>query len=580
MSARRILAVVGLLLLAGPALAQEEAGAGAAPAPAAGSAAGGGDLTLGAAGVKGREEPLFPDFDPLPDRWRIEPPPYQLTVPGSIWDPYNQNPLKGDYPIPGTQDIFPKITVASKTVVEGRKFPIASGVSTENPGEFSFFGSPTSTEFDQKLAARLELIKGSTTYRPFDWQFLIEGVGDVNSVWFNERVAYPDVRDGTSRTLADVRLEQAFLEVHLADLSANYDFISMKAGRQPFNSDFRSLIFQDTNQGVRFFGTANSARYQYNLLYFYQAEKDVVSTLNTFGLRDQQIIVGNLYIQDFFFNGWTNEFSFHYDYDQGAKAGFVYDRLGFLVRPTPIGDPVPHNVQAWYLGWASEGHIGRINVSHAFYQALGKDQLNNIAGQATDINAQLAFLELSLDSDWLRYQTSVYFTSGDSDPRDDQANGFDTIQDNPKVAGGEFSWWNRQSIRITDRGGAGLNQRLSLVPDLRSNKFLGQVNFVNPGLLLLNAGASAEVTPTATLIGNANYIQFVDTASLETILGQRDISNEAGIDLSLGVEYRPFLNNNIIVKGFGALFQPLDGFREIYSGQTLWQLGTEITLAY
>lgn len=574
MSARLILAVVGLLLLVGPARSQEEA------AGSGSGSSGGGDLTLGAAGVKGREEPLFPDFDPLPDRWRIEPPPYQLTVPGSIWDPYNQNPLKGDYPIPGTQTIFPKFTIASKTVVEGRKFPIASGVSTENPNSEAFFGSPTSVEIDEKIAARFELIKGATTYKPFDWQFLIEGVGDVNSVFFNERVAYPDVRDGTSRTLADVRLEQAFLEVHLADLSANYDFVSMKAGRQAFNSDFRSLIFQDTNQGVRFFGTANGARYQYNLLYFYQAEKDVVSTLNTFGLRDQQIAVANLYIQDFFFNGWTNEFSFHYDYDQGAKAGFVFDRLGSLVRPTPIGDPVPHNVQAWYLGWASEGHIGRINVSHAFYQALGKDQFNNIAGQATDINAQLAFLELSLDDDWLRYQTSVYFASGDSDPRDDQANGFDSIQDNPKVAGGEFSFFNRQSIRITDRGGAGLNQRLSLVPDLRSNKFLGQANFVNPGLLLLNVGASAEVTPTATVIGNANYIQFVDTAPLETILGQRDISNEAGIDLSLGVEYRPFLNNNIIVKGFGALFQPLDGFREIYSGQTLWQLGTEITLVY
>lgn len=572
MSARRILAVVGLLLLAGPALAQEAA-------PAAGSA-GGGDLTLGAAGVKGREEPLFPDFDPLPDRWRIEPPPYQLTVPGSIWDPYNQNPLKGDYPIPGTQTIFPKITLASKTVVEGRTFPIASGVSTENPNSEAFFGSPTSVEFDQKFAARLELIKGSTTYKPFDWQFLVEGVGDINSVWFNERVAYPDVRDGTSRTLADIRLEQAFLEVHLADLSANYDFVSTKVGRQAFNSDFRSLIFQDVNQGARFFGTANSQRYQYNLIYFYQAEKDVVSNLNTFGLRDQQVGIANLYIQDFFFNGWTNEFSFHYNYDQGEKAGFVFDRLGTLVRPTPIGDPVPHNVQAWYLGWASEGHIGRINVSHAFYQALGKDQFNNIAGRPTDINAQLAFLELSIDVDWMRYQTSVYFASGDDDSRDGDANGFDSILDNPKVAGGEFSWFNRQSIRITDRGGAGLNQRLSLVPDLRSNKFLGQANFVNPGLLLVNVGAAAEVTPTATLIGNANYIQFADTAVLQTILGQTDIDNEAGVDLSLGVEYRPFLNNNIIVKGFGALFQPLAGFRQIYSGQTLWQLGTEITLVY
>src|SRR5690606_7353087 len=124
------------------------------------------------------------------------------------------------------------------------------------------------------------------------------------------------------------------------------------------------------------------------------------------------------------------------------------------------------------------------NVSHAFYQALGQDDFNNIAGRKTDINAQLAFLELSIDQDWLRYQASVYFASGDDDARDGDANGFDSILDNPKIAGGEFSFFNRQSIRITDRGGAGLNQRLSLVPDLRSNKFLGQANFVNPGLLL------------------------------------------------------------------------------------------------
>ena len=572
MSARRILAVVVLLLLAAPARGQE-----AQPA----DERGGGDLTLGAAGIRGREEPLFPDFDPLPDRWRIEPPPYELTVPGSIWDPYNQNPLKGDYPLPGFQTIFPRITLASKTVIEGRRFPIASGVSTENPNEFNFFGSPDSVEVDEKIAARLELIKGATAYKPFDWQFLVEGVADVNSVWFWERGAvYPDVRDGTDRTLADVRLEQAFFEYHLADISANYDFISTKIGRQAFNSDFRSLIFQDTNQGARLFGTANSGRYQYNLIYFYQAEKDVISNLNTFGLRDQQVAIANVYIQDFFFNGWTNEFSFHYNFDDGEEAGFVYDRLGFLVRPTPIGDPVPHNVTAYYLGWASEGHIGRINVSHAFYQAFGTDDFNNIAGRETDINAQLAFLELSIDDDWLRYQTSVYFASGDDDARDSDANGFDSILDNPKVAGGEFSFFNRQSIRITDRGGAGLNQRLSLVPDLRSNKFLGQANFVNPGLLLVNVGASAEMTPTSTLIGNANYVQFVDTAVLETILGQADIEDTAGVDLSLGVEWRPFLNNNIIVKGFGAIFQPLDGFRQIYGGQTLWQLGTELTLVY
>jgi hypothetical protein len=566
MSSRLIgLAVMGMLLLAVPVRADD-----------GDEARGGGDLTLGAAGMPGRPEPLFPNFDPLPDRWRIQPPPS-----GWLWDPYNQNPLKGDYPIPGFQDIFPKITLASKTVIEGQRFPIASGVSTQNPGEEGFFGSPYSVVVDEKMAARLELIKGATTYKPFDWRFLIEGVGDLNSfnVWERGVVA-PDVRDGTSRFLADVQLEEGFFEANLADLSANYDFLQTRVGRQPFNSDFRSLIFQDINQGARLFGTANSGRYQYNLIYFYPAEKDTVSGLNTFHLRDQQIGIANLYIQDFFFNGWTNEFSFHWDFDDGKEAGFVYDRLGFLARPTPIGDPRPHNVDAFYLGWASEGHIGRINVSHAFYEALGNDGFNGIAGRKVDINAQLAFLELSYDEDWLRYQTSVYFASGDDNPRDGHGTGFDTILDNPKVAGGEFSFFNRQSIRITDRGGAGLNQVLSLVPDLRSSKIQGQANFVNPGLLLVNAGASAEMTPTATLIANANYVQFVDTQPLGLILGQSNIPKEAGIDLSMGVEYRPLLNNNIIVKGFGAIFQPLDGFRQIYGGQTLWQLGTELSLVY
>ncbi|HEY8516291.1 MAG TPA: hypothetical protein VIS07_12315 [Candidatus Binatia bacterium] len=525
-------------------------------------------------------EPLFPDFSPLPDRWRITPPPYEKNVQGHWWDPYNQNVLKGDFPILG-QDIFFKLTAASKTLVEGRRVPIASGPSTARPGEFKFFGEPDQVEVDQKFAVRAELIKGNTAFRPFDWQILLEGVGDLNYLGVWERgVVAPDVRDGESRFRSDIRLEQAFAEIHLADVSANYDFISTKIGRQPFNSDFRSLIFQDINQGVRLFGSANSARYQWNVIYFYQAEKDTVSGLNTFGLRDQQVAIANLYVQDFFFLGWTNQFSFHYNFDDGKKGGYVYDRLGFLVRPTPIGDPVPHDIEAYYLGWTSEGHIGRINVSHAFYQALGTDDFNNIASRKTDINAQLGFLELSIDDDWLRYQVSTYITSGDGNARDSQATGFDSILDNPKVVGGEYTWWNRQAPRISDRGGAALVQRLSLVPDLRSNKIQGQSNFVNPGIFIANVGVSAEMTPKLRLIGNANYIRFMETDVLETLLKQGSISNDVGIDLSLGIEYRPWLNNNVIVKGFGAILQPLDGFSDIYTGQTLWQMGVEMLLVF
>ena len=70
--------------------------------------------------------------------------------------------------------------------------------------------------------------------------------------------------------------------------------------------------------------------------------------------------------------------------------------------------------------------------------------------------------------------------------------GFDTIFDDPNFAGGEFSYWQRQSIKLF---GVNLVQRVSLVPNLRSSKIQGQSNFVNPGLQLINFGMDMEVAP-------------------------------------------------------------------------------------
>lgn len=526
------------------------------------------------------DEIPLPDFETIPDRWQIEPPPYELNVRGRWWDPYNQNRLKGDFPILGN-DIFLKLTALSKTNLEGRGAPTPSTPSAREPGSFGFFGNDDAIIFDQKFLGRISVFKGSTAFRPFDWEVNVAGVGNVNhlEVWENGAVS-PDVRDGTDRTTTHASLQEASFEFHLADLSKRYDFISTKIGRQPFNSDFRSLIFADVNQGARLFGTAQGNRYQYNLIYFYLAEKDTNSELNTFDLRDQQVAIANVYIQDFLFLGYQTQFSLHYNHDDGKESGFKYDNQGFLVRPDPVGAAEPHNLDVVYLGWTSEGHIGRLNISHAFYQALGRDTLNPIAGREVDINGQLAFLELSVDVDWMRYQGSVFFSSGDDDPRDNVARGFDSIFDFPKIMGGEFSYWNRQTVRIADRGGVALMQRNSIIPDLRSSKIQGQSNFVNPGILMLNVGATAEVTPKLRAIGNANYIRFVATEPLETLLKQPDIRKDVGVDVSLGIEYRPFLNNNIIVKTFGAVFQPVGGFKDIYQSDTLYQAGTEVLLMF
>lgn len=522
----------------------------------------------------------LPPADPIDDRWRLALPPYKLNETGRWWDPYHQNWIKGDIPIIG-DDIFMKMTAISKTNIEGRSAPSPSGVSTDEPGDFDFFGRHNALIFDQKFVTRFEMQKGSTAFKPFEWQIVLEGVGDVNVLATQENaIVDPDVRDGTDRTTTHMALQEAFVEIHLADTSVNYDFISTKLGRQAFNSDFRSLIFSDINQGVRVFGSANANRYQYNLLYFNPAEKDTNSELNTFGLRDQHIAIANLYVQDFLKLGYTTQFSFHYLNDDGKDAGFVFDNQGFLVRPDGVGIARPHNLDLFYLGWTSEGHLGWLNVSHAFYQVFGHDTSNPIAGRDVNIDAQSVFLELSIDRDWMRYQTSVFYASGDSDPRDDTAHGFDSILDNPQIMGGSFSYWQRQSVRVTDRGGVALMQRNSIVPDLRSSKIQGQPNFVNPGILMMNVGATADLTQKLSLIGNVTYLRFVDTEPLQILLKQPDVRQDIGIDISLGIEYRPVLTNNIILKGFGAVLQPLAGFNDILETNTLYQVGTEVVLVF
>src|SRR5262249_23402281 len=195
-------------------------------------------------------------------------------------------------------------------------------------------------------------------------------------------------------------------------------------------------------------------------------------------------------------------------------------------------------------GWAGDGHIDRYNLSHAVYWALGRDSLNPLANQDQDINAQMAAVELSYDRDWVRFRTSFFWSSGDTNPNNKHATGFDSILDHPNFAGGDFSYWQRQAIKLF---GVNLVNRQSLIPDLRSSKGEGQSNFVNPGLFLANAGMDFELTPKLRMINNVNFLWFDETEPLKTFVFQSNLNSYIGADLSTGFEYRPLLSNNAIV---------------------------------
>ena len=522
------------------------------------------------------EEPAFEkpsgdeeveDFTPIEDRWRIG---YQ----GGWLDPYNQNVLKGDYPIFG-QNVFFAFTGTSDTLIEFRMLPTPSGISALESGSAKFFGDHQQLFATQNIVLRFELFEGDTAFRPLDWLLAVEPVFNINHMDVKERgIVNPDVRDGTERTRRHIGFQELLLELHLGNVSRRYDFVSAKVGIQPFNSDFRSLIFSDNNLGFRLLGTLANNRYQYNLIYLEMLEKDTNSGLNSFEWRDQQVLIGNLYWQDFIRLGYTTQFSIHYLRDE---ATFLFDDNDFLVRPDLVGDSAPHEIRAAYIGWSGDGHLGRLNINHAFYQVFGRDDHNPIAGRRVDINAQMAALELSVDRDWLRPKISLFWTSGDHDPEDGRATGFDTIMDRPNFAGGGFSFWNRQEIKLLR---VSLVNRESLIPDLRSSKTQGQPNFVNPGILLLNAGMEVEVTPKLRMTVNINYLRFQEVKPLEVYLQQPDIGNEIGFDASIGFLYRPLLNNNIIVTLAGAGFLPGDGFEDILTDDTLFQVFTNLIFTY
>ncbi|MBE7465069.1 MAG: hypothetical protein HS116_16450 [Planctomycetes bacterium] len=504
------------------------------------------------------QEPLLP----VGNRWGIGFPHSPRHVTNNAWhNPYRQNVLKGDYPILG-QDKFLVINAGSDTTAEFREIPTPSGNTPFRPGSFDFFGSPEATFVQQNFFLSVEFFGGETAFKPRAWEARVTPVFNINYINTDERLAVNiDSREGRDRLDHQIAFQELFGEYHFVDISPNYDFIAGRAGIQFYNHDFRGFLFADNQLGARLFGTYENNRLQYNFTYWEMLNKDTNSGLNTlFQMKDEHVFLANLIRQDTFVKGYNIIGQVGLSVEE---ASVEFNQNGVPVRPTPIGSGQPHSNKVGYVGFGGNGHIGRFNLSHQYYLAYGEDTLNPIAGQQTDILAHMFAAELSYDWDWMRFRTSYFYSSGDEDPEDDKAEGFDSIFENPEFAGGQFSYWVRQGF------GAGntftlLKSRNSLIPNLSAGKEEGQANFVNPGVHLFNIGYDAELTPSLRAVANINYLKFADTTSLEFLLGQEAISKEIGLDYSLGLIYRPLLNQQIILTGGVAALQPFDGYKKIY----------------
>ncbi len=520
----------------------------------------------------------------LPDRWRMV---STLGYPERLHDPYHGNNwLKGDRPAFGA-DWFVNLAAVADTVVEPRRFPLPVGnVVTERPGSLDAYGHGASQLYAQTLAFEAVLYQGDTVFKPPEWEFRLTPVFSVNRVEVGERgLVNAAAGAPLSRTDTALGLQAAFVDRHLRNVSAHYDFDSLRVGIQPVTADFRGFLYTDAALGVRLSGNRANNRYQYNLGWFRRLEKDTNSGLNDVfarglaSLRHDSVVLANLYAQDTPLPGFTSQLVVAYN--RNREGGELrYDGNGALQRPAQIGDGRGRDYQVTYLGVNGDGHVGVLNATIAGYFVFGHESRGTFAAAADQVRAFFAAAEVSRDWDWLRVRASIALQSADHDPFDRRATGFDAIVENPLFAGADTSFWIRQPVPLIAGGGVSLSGRNGLLSSLRSSKEFGQSNFTNPGLQLVGVGADADLTPTLRVSANANDLRFGDTAVLEVARAQASIPRRIGLDLSLALSWRPLATQNVVARLSAAKLLPGSGWKTLYGGEQGYSILGNLILSY
>jgi hypothetical protein len=498
---------------------------------------------------------------PIPaDRWRIVD---ALGYPDNRIDPYStNNPLKGDRPIFRTDD-FSVLTATTNSLFEARQVPATLDSATgQLDGRQQFFDSQTAT-----LDA--VLYQGDTIFKPPDYQLRLTPT-------FN----YSTTSTGPAKvTTTSVGAQALFIETHLRDVSAQYDFDSVRVGIQPVTSDFRGFVLADQPLGVRLFGTRDNDVYQYSVGWYRRLPKNAARQ-DEFGkgLPANDLLMANLYIQDLFQQGLTSEFVLIYDRSRVPGTQVVTDTETPDSAPTFITG-ARHNYDVAYLGYSADGHVGILNLTGSVYEVLGRESQGMFIDGATRVQANFAAVELSRDFDWTRLRVSGLHASGDGNPFDHRAEGFDGINQTAIFAGTDSTFFLHQRLPLV-LDALDLKERDSLFPSLRPASDTGQSNFTNPGLDLVGLGTDLDLAPVLRISFDVDRLMFDRAQTLDAVLGRTNIPTSIGTDLSADAIYRPLNSQNVIVRLSASKLFAVPGARELVGGAAPFSTFVNLVLTY
>lgn len=517
-----------------------------------------------------------PPCDPnrLPTPRTVDLPPPQLFnrwkvieaagVPDNYIHPYSgNNPIKGDRPLFGEEYI--NLTATSNTQVEDRQVPaVASPTGVGLAGRDQLFKTET-------LTVDAFAYQGDTVFRPPDWQVRFTPIFNYNTTETSGT--------GTTVTSTSFGAQNLFFEAHLRNVSANFDFDSVRIGIQAMISDFRGFVLSDQPVGVRFFGTRDSQIYQYSIGWFRTLPKnaDKQNELGE-GLSPNDIVMGNLEIEDTFVPGYNSELTVIYDRNRATGTQVVAPDAPDAMVPATFIDGARHDFDVGYVGYSGDGHFGRWNLTTSLYEALGEEQETEFGVRNSMVQASFAAAELSRDFDWIRVRGSAMYASGDPHPFGSESRGFDGISESALFAGADSSFFLHQQLKLIS-GQLDLKERDSLYPDLRSSTQSGVPNFKNPGIRLVGLGADLDLAPQLRVSLDTNHIWLDQPQTVEAVLGSavpRDIGQEFAVD----VIYRPLDSQNIILRLSGAELLSAPGAQQLTGGKMPFSTFADVILTF
>jgi hypothetical protein len=327
---------------------------------------------------------------PMTDRWEVPMPGHPRGVERQVANPYRPNVLKGDLPIAG-DSVFLAVSSGLELPLDARGSPVGPGIVTASPDDISYLGAAPQFVAAARLGLSLELYQGPAGFEPRRWGLRAAGVLGARRV----RVGSSESLEApTSESHSQLGLQEASAELRLVTLSPRFDYASLRAGLQPFVSDFRGFVLNDLPLGARLFGTADGNRVQWNAGAFVLMRKDPETRVNRLERSDRELVVGNLLVRDL-----------PLGYRLGASYHFLRD-----ADVTATGRPQVH-----YLGFTGDGRLGGFGVTHAAYRAIGSKPRADGSG---DVDAWFGALELVRPREWVRYRASFLFASGDADAGD------------------------------------------------------------------------------------------------------------------------------------------------------------------